>query len=54
VAKQVYMKVGTGSWRELIVARRSRKSSASFEALEAPATVSFVNWPATKSIEPVT
>src|SRR6266404_1943170 len=27
-----YMKFGTGSWRDVIVARRSRKSSASFEA----------------------
>jgi hypothetical protein len=28
-----YMKFGTGSWRDVIVARRTRKSSASFEAL---------------------
>ena len=27
-----YMRVGTGSWRDVIVARRSRKSSAGFEA----------------------
>jgi hypothetical protein len=27
------MKFGTGSWRDVIVARRSRKSRASFEAL---------------------
>jgi hypothetical protein len=26
------MKFGTGSWRDIIVARRSRKSSASFDA----------------------
>ena len=26
-----YMKFGTGSWRDVIVARRGRKSSASFE-----------------------
>ena len=33
-----YMKFGTGSWRNVIVAPRSRKSSASFEA---PAMVSL-------------
>ncbi len=33
-----YMKFSTGSWRDLIVARRSRKSSASFDA---PAMVSL-------------
>ena len=27
-----YMKFGTGSWRDVIVARRTRKSSASFDA----------------------
>jgi hypothetical protein len=27
-----YMKLGTGSWRDVIVARRTRKSSASFDA----------------------
>lgn len=27
-----YMKFDTGSWRDVIVARRSRKSSASFDA----------------------
>ena len=33
-----YMKFGTGSWRDVIVARRTRKSSASFDA---PAMVSL-------------
>jgi hypothetical protein len=33
-----YMKFGTGSWRDVIVARRARKSSASFDA---PAMVSL-------------
>jgi hypothetical protein len=32
------MKLGTGSWRDVIVARRTRKSSASFDA---PAMVSL-------------
>ena len=40
----VLMKFGTGSWRDVIVARRSRKSSASFEAM-----VSLRELPATKS-----
>jgi hypothetical protein len=33
-----YMKLGSGSWRDVIVARRTRKSSASFDA---PAMVSL-------------
>jgi len=45
----VLMKLGTGRWRDVIVARRSRKSSASFEAM-----VSLRELPATKSIESVT
>jgi hypothetical protein len=42
MAKRVFprliMKFDTGSWRDVIVARRSRKSSAGFEA---PAMVSL-------------
>ena len=46
-----YMKFGTGSWRDVIVARRTRKSSASFDA---PAMVSLRELAATKCSEPVT
>jgi hypothetical protein len=46
------MKFGTGGWRDIIVARRSRKSSVSFDA---PAMVSLRELAgATKSTEPVT